>query len=142
MMTGAEPRQTTSTVGHLAKPSIQALIHGLNRHYYSIPIAYRKNELETKMLMNLHQAKWTKGLALRSFGDAAAANESALDDFERQSALYAKRVAEEEGKSAEEVALLGVGKVNAKQRLEAGVVAVMTGNIAQCLGTALDTTVF
>ena len=34
MMLGQEPRQTTSNVGHLHKPSIQALIHGLNRHYY------------------------------------------------------------------------------------------------------------
>jgi hypothetical protein len=37
-----EPRQTTSVLGHLVKPSIQALIHGLNRHYYSIAINYRK----------------------------------------------------------------------------------------------------
>ena len=29
-------------LGHLVKPSIQALIHGLNRHYYSIAINYRK----------------------------------------------------------------------------------------------------
>ena len=33
---GQEPRQTTSNVGHLKKSSIQALIHGLNRHYYSM----------------------------------------------------------------------------------------------------------
>lgn len=41
MMLGQEPRQTTSNLGHLHKPSIQALIHGLNRHYYSISINYR-----------------------------------------------------------------------------------------------------
>ena len=41
MMLGQEPRQTTSNVGHLNKPSIQALIHGLDRHYYSIAINYR-----------------------------------------------------------------------------------------------------
>ena len=35
MMAGQESRQTTSNLGHLNKPSIQALIHGLNRHYYS-----------------------------------------------------------------------------------------------------------
>lgn len=29
----------------------QALIHGLNRHYYSIGINYRKNELEQKVHM-------------------------------------------------------------------------------------------
>jgi 26S proteasome regulatory subunit N11 len=49
MITGHEPRQTTSNLGHLQKPSIQALIHGLNRHYYSIAINYRKNELEQKV---------------------------------------------------------------------------------------------
>ena len=31
MVLGQEPRQTTSVLGHLNKPSIQALIHGLNR---------------------------------------------------------------------------------------------------------------
>ena len=59
-----EPRQTTSNVGHLSKPSVQALIHGLNHHYYSMPISYRKNELETRMLMNLHKRAWSKGMEL------------------------------------------------------------------------------
>ena len=57
---GQEPRQTTSNVGHINKPSIQALIHGLNRHYYAIAIGYRKNELEQRMLLNLYESKWTK----------------------------------------------------------------------------------
>jgi 26S proteasome regulatory subunit N11 len=35
LVQGQESRQTTSNIGHLNKPSIQALIHGLNRHYYS-----------------------------------------------------------------------------------------------------------
>jgi len=67
LMMGQEPRQTTSNVGHLHKPSIQALIHGLNRHYYSLVINYRKNELEQKMLANLYRKKWTEGLILRDF---------------------------------------------------------------------------
>jgi len=36
MMLGQEPRQTTSNIGYLKKAPIQALIHGLNRHYYSM----------------------------------------------------------------------------------------------------------
>lgn len=32
---------------------MQALIHGLNRHYYSIAINYRKTSLEENMLLNL-----------------------------------------------------------------------------------------
>jgi hypothetical protein len=38
--------------------SVQALIHGLNRHYYSLLINYRKNELEERMLLNLSKKGW------------------------------------------------------------------------------------
>lgn len=53
----------------------QALIHGLNRHYYSIAINYRKNELEEKMLLNLHKKKWTDGFVLRPFDVHSKTNE-------------------------------------------------------------------
>eukprot|EP01084_Bolivina_argentea_P100087 179798_1 len=52
---GQEPRQTTSNIGAINKPSIQALVHGLNKYYYSIAASYRKNDLELKMLMNLRK---------------------------------------------------------------------------------------
>ncbi|KAG8390949.1 hypothetical protein BUALT_Bualt01G0136700 [Buddleja alternifolia] len=78
MMLGQEPRQTTSNLGHLNKPSIQALIHGLNRHYYSIAINYRKNELEEKMLLNLHKKKWTDGLTLQRFDAHSKTNEQTV----------------------------------------------------------------
>lgn len=45
-MLGIEPRQTTSNIGHIKKPSISALVHGLNRAYYGIAIAYRQNDFE------------------------------------------------------------------------------------------------
>lgn len=47
-MMGQEPRQTTSNIGHLNKPSIQALIHGLNRHYYSQSSLPPHIDLKTK----------------------------------------------------------------------------------------------
>lgn len=78
MMMGQEPRQTTSNIGHLNKPSIQALIHGLNRHYYSIAIDYRKNELEEQMLMNLHKKTWSDGLVLTKFEDHSKENETTV----------------------------------------------------------------
>ena len=59
MLLNQEPRQTTSNIGHLNKPSIQALIHGLNRHYYSIVIDYRKNELEEQV--GRYAAAWCMG---------------------------------------------------------------------------------
>ena len=97
IMLGVEPRQTTSTLGHLNKPSIQArqvfsfasfsppdgypkqaLIHGLNRHYYSIAINYRKNELEERMLLNLHKKQWTNGLTVESFDTHNKNNEKTV----------------------------------------------------------------
>merc|ERR1739841_39574 len=79
LLMGQEPRQTTSNIGHLNKPSIQALIHGLNRHYYSIVIDYRKNELEEQMLMNLHKNNWTNGLTVERFEDHQSHNEKMVD---------------------------------------------------------------
>ena len=78
VITGREPRQTTSNIGHINKPSIQALIHGLNRHYYSIAVNYRKTELEQSMLMNLHKRNWTEGLKLRDFKVHKEDNEKAI----------------------------------------------------------------
>ena len=94
------------------------------------------------MLMNLHESKWTSGLTLRSFGAEATSNESILADMEKQSAAYAKMVAEEDKKTPEEIALQSVGKVDPKKRLESDVVAALTANIGQCLGAMLDKTVF
>ena len=52
-LTGKEPRQTTSNIGYLQKPTLVSLVRGLNKHYYSLVINNRKNDLEQKMLMNL-----------------------------------------------------------------------------------------
>jgi len=78
MVLGQEPRQTTSNLGHLQKPSIQALIHGLNRHYYSISINYRKNELEQKMLLNLNKKSWGDGLRLEDYNEHCSLNETTM----------------------------------------------------------------
>ena len=75
---GQEPRQTTSNIGHLHKPAIQALIHGLNRHYYSIAISFRKTELEQTMLLNLHKQNWTDGLLLKDFEEHSKTNEESV----------------------------------------------------------------
>lgn len=80
MMMGVEPRQTTSNIGHIQKPSLVALTHGLNKYYYSIAINYRKNENEQKMLMNLQKVGW--GASLRT-EDYTKNQESNLDTMKR-----------------------------------------------------------
>ena len=81
MVLGHEPRQITSNLGHLNKPSIQALVHRLNRHYYSININYRKNELGQKMLLNLHKKSWMERLALQDYSEHCKDNESVVKEM-------------------------------------------------------------
>lgn len=142
MMLGQEPRQSTSNIGHLNKPSIQALIHGLNRHYYSIVIDYRKNELEEQMLMNLHKRNWTSGLTISRFEHLQENNEELVEKMLKLSKDYNERVQEEEGKTSEQILVENVGKIDPKRHLESSVADLMSSNIIQCLGTMLDTVVF
>ncbi|XP_054798266.1 26S proteasome non-ATPase regulatory subunit 14 homolog isoform X2 [Prosopis cineraria] len=142
MMLGQEPRQTTSNLGHLNKPSIQALIHGLNRHYYSIAINYRKNELEEKMLLNLHKKKWTDGLTLRRFDSHSKTNEQTVQEMLNLAVKYNKAVQEEDELSPEKLAIANVGRQDAKKHLEEHVSNLMSSNIVQTLGMMLDTVVF
>ncbi|KAL1524770.1 hypothetical protein AB1Y20_019653 [Prymnesium parvum] len=142
IMLGQEPRQTTSNLGHLNKPSIQALIHGLNRHYYSIALSYRKNELEQQMLMNLHKKAWTDGLKVEDYELHTQQNDSAVKEMVELSAAYEKAVQQETELTPEQLIVATVGKMDAKKRIEENVVKLMSSNIVQCLGTMLDTVVF
>jgi 26S proteasome regulatory subunit N11 len=141
-MLGVEPRQTTSNVGHINKPSIQALIHGLNRSYYSIAIGYRKNELEQKMLLNLYQSKWTKGLKVGDFEKHTKANEEAVSEMLKLSSKYEQLVKDEIETEAEELMIKNVGKQDPKKHLQESVDQMLSSNIGQALGAMIATIVF
>merc|ERR1712241_92428 len=117
VMLGHEPRQTTSNIGHLNKPSITALIHGLNRHYYSIAINYRKNELEQKMLLSLGRKKWQDGLKLVNFDKHETENENMIKEMLDLTDRYNKMIQDEFSCTEEEFVVKQVGKVDAKKRL-------------------------
>mmetsp|Transcript_13927 Transcript_13927/g.34320 ORF Transcript_13927/g.34320 Transcript_13927/m.34320 type:complete len:313 (-) Transcript_13927:268-1206(-) len=142
MMLGQEPRQTTSNLGHLNKPSIQALIHGLNRHYYSIAINYRKNELEERMLLNLSKKAWAAGLVLQNFQQHHESNEKVVKELKGLADRYDKAVIEEQELPPEKRVVANVGKMDAKKHLADNVTKLMSSNIIQAMGTMLDTVVF
>ena len=139
---GQEARQTTSNLGHLTKPSIQALIHGLNRHYYSISINYRKNDLEQKMLLNLHKKSWIDGLALQDFSLHNEQNGNVVKQMLDLSKNYIKSLEEEEKLTPEQLAIRNVGKQDPKRHLEENVDALMTANIVQCLAAMASLVIF
>ncbi|KAE9978275.1 multicatalytic endopeptidase [Venturia inaequalis] len=118
LMMGHEPRQTTSNLGHLNKPSIQALIHGLNRHYYSIGINYRKTGLEENMLMNLHKHVWTEALEMNDFRTEGVKNQDRLKKLVSLAEGYEKRVKEESELSKDQLKTRYVGKIDPKKHIE------------------------
>merc|ERR1712125_286099 len=142
VMMGQEPRQTTSNIGHLKKPSIAAKIHGLDRHYYSIAISYRKNELEEQMLLNLNKNKWTEGLSLQGFDKQEEDNLETVEKLLQLTKGYQKMVEDEQTMTPEELVVANVGKLNAKKHLEANVNKIMSNNIVQELGAMVDSIVF
>ena len=158
VLSGQEPRQTTSNIGHINKPSIQALIHGSNRHYYSIAVNYRKTELEQAMLMNLHKRNWTEGLKLRDFKLHKESNEKAIkvrdptlirsktamvtsfgwcQSMLSLSGAYNKSLQEEATLTPEQLKTRHVGKQDPKRHLEEAVEKAMGDQVVQNLGTML-----
>ncbi|KMP04669.1 26S proteasome non-ATPase regulatory subunit 14 [Coccidioides immitis RMSCC 2394] len=105
LVMGQEPRQTTSNLGHLNKPSIQALIHGLNRHYYSIAINYRKTGLEGKYVDESTQA----------YGEQ---NVERLQKLVGLAEGYEKRVKEETELTKDQLKTRYVGKVDPKKHIQ------------------------
>ena len=141
-MVPTEPRQTTSNIGFLKKATIQARIHGLDRHYYSLVIDWRKNDLEEQMLMNLHKKDWATGLLIKKYEEHQKNTDELLDGMAKLSKGYRERVHEEEGRTQDEVEVMNVGKVDPKRHLENHVNELMGMTIVQVLGTMIDTVVF
>ncbi|KAH8929145.1 Mov34-domain-containing protein [Atractiella rhizophila] len=137
VMMGQEPRQSTSNIGFLQKPSIPALIHGLNRHYYSIAISYRKTEQEQDMLLNLHKKNWTDGLRLKDFEILKKDNEDSVKKMLKLSSLYSTSVEEESTLTAQQLKTRHVGKQDPKRHLEEEVEKAMGNQIVQTLGSMM-----
>ncbi|ANZ74928.1 26S proteasome lid regulatory subunit [Komagataella phaffii CBS 7435] len=137
LLMGQEPRQTTSNLGLLNKPSIQALIHGLNRHYYSLNIDYRKSNNEIGMLLNLHKKEWQSGLRMNDYAIKEANNVEDTKRLVQIAEQYVTRIQEERDLSEEQLKTRYVGKQDPKKhlaeisdtRIEENVVSLLSGNV-------------
>ena len=138
-MSGQEPRQTTSNIGHLQKPSITALIHGLNRHYYSIAINYKKNELEQQMLARLDKKKWQSSLRVDKYQDHAKINATSMKSLATLTRSYNTLIQDEMKLTENEIIVKGAGKVDPKKGIQGEAEALLGQNILQSMGSLLHT---
>lgn len=137
IMLGQEPRQTTSNVGLLHKPTIQSLIHGLNRSYYSLNIEYKKTPKETDMLLNLHKSEWTTGLKQEEYDKKEQESLAETQQMVKIAQQYVERIREEKELTEEQLKTRYVGKQDPKKHLtetaekliEDNTVSIVTGNV-------------
>lgn len=135
-------RQMTSNLGHLRKPSIQALYHNLNRRYYSINTTTSKDNLDNHMLLSIHQKGWTLAFATKQWEQQRKENMDSLKQVVTLLKEYQERLTEEETKTPIELLISTVGKRDPKKQLEDAVDLIVHDNIDQTLTSMLDTVIF
>ncbi|BAM39914.1 proteasome (prosome, macropain) 26S subunit, non-ATPase, 14 [Theileria orientalis strain Shintoku] len=137
IMLGHEPRQTTSNIGHLQKPTIIALVHGLNRNYYSIVINYRKTPLESQMLLNFRKNRWTKDLEIQDFMESQKENSDLVTEIRDLCEKYNQTIKKEMSCTPEELVVANVGKLDAKRHIENSVSTLLANNTLNSFSTML-----
>ncbi|KAK0419490.1 hypothetical protein QR680_014174 [Steinernema hermaphroditum] len=138
----SEPRQTTSNLGHLVRPSLVAAIHGLGTRYYSLPIGYRLGQKDQKMLQCVHKKNWADGLLLSKFADHNKKNIEQTKEMLKYTELFNKEIAALRSLSKKEKELKKVGRLNPKRRLEDTAHEVMRENIVQSLASMVNSQAF
>lgn len=138
IVTHQEARQTTSNVGFLHKGSIQAIVNGLGKLYYNMPITYRKNEHETSMLLNVHKRGWRESLKV---ADPEAHRKEMLEAVDKINSLIGQATAFVVG-GKDEDAVGNVGKFNPMSHLRSEADALLATNLDQSIGSMICAVAF
>eukprot|EP00461_Guttulinopsis_vulgaris_P001386 UN01386 len=139
---GSKARQMTSNLGHLRKPSLQAIYHNLNRRYYSINTTTAKDDLDNHMLLSIHQKGWTLAFEVKPWVQQKQENVETLKHVETLLTEYEQRLTEEETKTPIELLIATVGKRDPKKQLEETIETLTHSTIDQTLTSMLDTVIF
>ena len=140
---GGEMRQTTSNLGEVKRKQGFSIKQLARSTYYSILIGYRKNDYETKMLLNLRKSSWDAGFKLPL--DSKKEDEEnikKIDDLNKMTEKYVEWIDGEINKSSKEIYLQSVGKYNPRDHLESTVEDLVTENINVTLTNMLNNLVF
>ncbi len=101
-MTGGDYRQTTSNKGFMQQPSVQALVHGLGRAYYSLPVDFKKNELERQMLLNMNAESWGAVFGVGDVRDDNADSQKRMDSLVKLAGTYCAQLKKDNEPEEEE----------------------------------------
>lgn len=131
-----EYREVTSNIGYYTPPSVIAILHGLNRSYYSFNIQYKKTEMEEKMLLNLHKKSWTDNLKIKGLRE-----EEKSRKMKELTKSYLKMLEEEKNLTKEELELYKMGKLDFRRHLLESCEDVCNENTLHTLLMAIHSTI-
>jgi 26S proteasome regulatory subunit N11 len=137
-MMATEPRQTTSNTGFLCRPTAQAVAQGLGRHYYNMPIAYRKHEHEVRMLLNVHRKGWQEGLRV----EAVEAQRKDVTETLHKIRAFALQTEKFITSGQDEDDIGNVGKLNPAIHLQQEAETLLATNLNNTIGTMINAIVF
>ena len=138
-----DQRQTTSNLGEIKRAKGFSIKQLSKIAYYSILIGYRKNDLETKMLLNLRKSSWDAGFRLSNNSKKNDEdNIKKIEDINKMTEKYVSWIEGEINKSSKDIYLESVGKYNPRDHLESTVEELVTDNLNTCLANMLNNLVF
>ena len=142
-MGGNDQRQTTSNLGEVKRKKGFSIKQLSKSTYYSILIGYRKNDLETQMLLNLRKSSWDAGFRLNNNTKKNDEdNIKKIEDLNKMTEKYVEWIEGEINKSSKDIYLQSVGKYNPRDHLESTVEELVTDNLNTCLTNMLNNLVF
>ena len=140
---GNEMRQTTSNLGEVKQKKGFSLKQLAKSTYYTILIGYRKNDLETKMLLNLRKSSWDAGFRLtRESKKMDEENIKKNEDINKMTEKYVEWIDKEINKTTKEIYFESVGKYNPRDHLESTVEELVTDNLNATLTNMMNNLVF
>jgi 26S proteasome regulatory subunit N11 len=138
-----ERRQTTSNLGEIKRSKGFSIKNIAKASYYSILIGYRKNDLETKMLLNLRKSSWDAGFKLsKDSKKMDEENIKKIEDMNKMSEKYVEFIEGEINKTSKEIYLESVGKYNPRDHVESTIEELVTDNLNVTLTNMLNNLVF
>ena len=142
-MGGNDQRQTTSNLGDVKRKKGFSIKQLSKSTYYSILIGYRKNDLETQMLLNLRKSSWDAGFRLNNNSKKNDEdNIKKIEELNKMTEKYVEWIEGEINKSSKDIYLQSVGKYNPRDHLESTVEELVTDNLNTCLTNMLNNLVF
>ena len=107
-----------------------------------MPISYKKNELEEKMLLNVHKKHWSNALQLPTMEEHSELNIGQMKKMLKLAELYNKSVQEELTMTADELEARHVGKQDPKRHLKDVANEAIQDNVEVTLKTMVDLIAF